>query len=242
MPQQELLHRQSQAQAQEQLQPQLNQPHVHGSPVWILVAAIMLLTGIVIGGQSGPTLVTLPPALHPAADLRVAHDQQLPAPAPTPVHPQVNNYVQSPKAPAASVIPAGANADHNAVGASAPLQDRDSAACGELVDFVTAMQYCLGQHARMCSLAEVLDGVNIVQMQQPSGSRCRQSGDASMTAMGWWSHDSTRMWTTTIGDCQPGSVRTVAASDAASQRDSLTGKCTPIVSAAAAVKCCADRR
>ena len=42
--------------------------------------------------------------------------------------------------------------------------------------------------------------------------------------------------------CQPGQVQTLAAGDVASKRASLGGSCTPMTSAVAVVRCCADYR
>ena len=100
------------------------------------------------------------------------------------------------------------------------------------------MQYCLNRKTRLCTLAEGLEGVNVLP--------CSQDEEASTNVMDFWSAaaglGTTHIWTTSIGDCQPGQVQTLAAADVASKRGSLGGSCTSMTSAAAAVRCCADYR
>jgi hypothetical protein len=104
------------------------------------------------------------------------------------------------------------------------------------VNFVTAMQSCLDQRKRLCTLSESLNGADVIEASECDGTGGLFSGAAA---------GSGRMWTTTIGECSPGSVQTAPVGGGGGGSAGLgllaSSICTPMTAAAAVVRCCGNR-
>lgn len=105
-------------------------------------------------------------------------------------------------------------------GQTAGASARAQRGCMPATDFQTALKTCIDNNARLCTLTELL-------RDETRGSGC--------------GHDSNRIWTSTIDECPPGSMKTGPGKSG--NLADIPVQCTPITEDQEVfVRCCADAR
>jgi hypothetical protein len=243
---------------QPQVQPASERSIVIIGVAILAIAVAILAIGVAIAGQGPKVAVAAtaaPPTTTWGSPLPPPDPPQAPAPAPAPdppvapaPPPRAQSQVPSPTPPVPAATPNAAR--HRRMDTSLEQPDARRAACGGTVDFVAAMQYCLDRRLRLCALAEALNGASsagLIEFEAGAavcdgyggGGGGSHSGGTNVLWSSMGLGGSARMWTTSIGDCQPGSVQTAPVDGVTSALVSAS-TCVPMTSAVAVARCCSD--